>query len=160
MAKVKIMKKELVWDIFCSADGSKIGTTKSIYRFEEKLLEKMYSIVSIYYDYTYIKFIDRFYFFVAPVGMYDYCSYNSVEELKNKWAEQDIYFYMVSHNKWSMIEAEADYFSIQDTDSYDRFFTKAIYQDYDSAIRYCRENNVDINNIVPQKWGEYTSLFD
>lgn len=160
MAKVKIMKKELVWDIFCSADGSKIGTTKSIYRFEEKLLEKMYSIVSIYYDYTYIKFIDRFYFFVAPVGMYDYCSYNSVEELKNKWAEQDIYFYMVSHNKWSMVEVEADYFSIQDTDSYDRFFTKAIYQDYDSAIRYCRENNVDINNIVPQKWGEYTSLFD
>ena len=160
MAKVKIMKKELVWDIFCSADGSKIGTTKSIYRFEEKLLEKMYSIVSIYYDYTYIKFIDRFYFFVAPVGTYDYCIYRSLEELKNEWAEQDVYFYMVSHNKWSMIEVEADYFSIQDTDSYDKFFTKAIYQDYDSAIKYCRENNVDINNIVPQEWGEYTFLFD
>ena len=160
MAKVKIMKKELVWDVFCSADGSKIGTTKSIYRFEEKLLEKMYSIVSIYYDYTYIKFIDRFYFFVVSVGMYDYCTYRSLEELKNEWGNRDVYFYMVSHNKWSMIEVEADYFSIQDNDSYNSFFTKAIYQDYDSAIRYCRENNVDINNIVPQEWGEYISLFD
>ena len=59
-----------------------------------------------------------------------------------------------------MIEIEADYFSIQGTDGYDRPFTKATYQDYDSAIKYCRENNVDINNIVPQKWGEYIPLFD
>ena len=160
MAKVKIIKKELIWDVFCSADGSKIGTTKSIYRFEEKLLEKMYSIVSIYYDYTYIKFIDRFYFFVASVGMYDYCLYPSLEKLKNEWAKQKVYFYMVSHNEWNMTEVEADYFSIQGTDGYDRLFTKAIYQDYNSAIRYCLKNNVDIDNIVPQEWGEYIPLFD
>lgn len=160
MAKVKIIKKELIWDVFCSADDSKIGTTKSIYRFEEKLLEKMYSIVSIYYDYTYIKFIDRFYFFVASVGMYDYCLYNSLEKLKNEWAKQKVYFYMVSHNEWNMTEVEADYFSIQGTDGYDSPFTKATYQDYDSAIKYCRENNVDIGNIVPQEWGEYIPLFD
>lgn len=29
-----------------------------------------------------------------------------------------------------------------------------------SAIRYCCENNVDIDNIVPQEWGEYIPLFD
>ena len=51
-------------------------------------------------------------------------------------------------------------FSIQGTDGYDRPFTKATYQDYDSAIRYCCENNVDIDNIVPQEWGEYIPLFD
>lgn len=40
MAKVEIIRKELVWDVFCSADGSKIGTTKRYiynYPFEEKL---------------------------------------------------------------------------------------------------------------------------
>ena len=156
MAKVKIMKKELVWDAFCSADDSKIGTTKSVYRFEEKLLKKMYSIVSVYDNYTYKQFIDHFRFFVALVGT----DYYSLEELKNNWTEFSIYFYMVPHNEWRMTEVEADYFSIQGTDDYDRPFTKATYQDYDSAIKYCLENNVDINNIVPQKYGEYTPLFD
>ena len=28
MAKVKIMKKELVWDVFNTGDGSKIGVAK------------------------------------------------------------------------------------------------------------------------------------
>lgn len=154
MVKVKIMKKRIDFDVFCSADDSKIGTTKSVYRFEEKLLEKMYSIVSVYDNYTYKQFIDHFRFFVTLVGT----DYYSLEELKNDWAELGIYFYMVSHNEWSMIEVEADYFSIQGTDDYDRPFTKATYQDYDSAIKYCLENNVDINNIVPQKYGEYTPL--
>ena len=154
MAKVKIMKKRIDFDVFCSADDSKIGTTKSVYRFEEKLLEKMYSIVSVYDNYTYKQFIDHFRSFVALVGT----DYYSLEELKNDWTEFGIYFYMVSHNEWSMIEVEADYFSIQGTDGYDRPFTKATYQDYDSAIKYCRKNNVDINNIVPQKWGTYEFL--
>lgn len=160
MAKVKIMKKELVWDIFCSTDGLKIGTTKSIYCFEEKLLEKMYSIVSIYYDCTYKEFINYIHLFVTSIGRYDYCEYYSLEKLKKDWAKQKVYFYMIFHNEWSMIEVEADYFSIQGTSGYDTPFTKATYQDYDSAIKYCRENNVDINNIVPQKWGEYMPLFD
>ena len=160
MAKVKIIKKELVWDVFCTADGSKIGTTNSRYIFDEELLKKMYSIISVYDNCTYKQFIDNFRFFVASIGEYDYCDYYSLEELKNDWAELGIYFYMVPHNEWSMIEVEADYFSIQGTDGYDRPFTKATYQDYDSAIKYCLENNVDINNIVPQKYGEYTHLFD
>ena len=74
------------------------------------------------------------------------------------FSPKDVFFYAVARNKWNMIEIEADYFSIQDTDDYDRPFTKATYQDYDSAIKYCRENNVDINNIVPQKWGTYEFL--
>ena len=84
--------------------------------------------------------------------------YYSLEELKNDWVELGIYFYMVPHNEWRMTEVEADYFSIQGTDGYDRPFTKATYQDYDSAIKYCRKNNVYINNIVPQKWGTYEFL--
>lgn len=154
MIKVKIMKKRIDFDVFYSADDSKIGTTKSVYRFEEKLLEKMYSIVSVYDNYTYKQFIDHFRSFVALVGT----DYYSLEEFKNDWAELGIYFYMVPHNEWSMIEVEADYFSIQGTDDYDRPFTKATYQDYDSAIKYCLKNNVDINNIVPQKWGTYEFL--
>lgn len=55
--------------MFCSADDSKIGITKSVYRFEEKLLEKMYSIVSVYDNYTYKQFIDHFRFFVALSGI-------------------------------------------------------------------------------------------
>ena len=161
MAKIKIMKKELVWDVFCTANDSKIGTANSGYNFNEELLKKMYSIASIYYDYTYEEFADCFHSFVALVGKYDnYCDYRSLEELKNDWAELGIHFYMVSHNEWNMIEVEADYFSIQDINDYDRPFTKATYQDYDSAIKYCRENNVDINNIVPQEWGEYERIID
>ena len=162
MAKVKIMKKELVWDVFCSADGSKIGTTKRYiynYPFEEKLLKKMYSIVSFYYEYSYDEFCKQISHFFTTVGINGI--YKSIKEFyKDVLEEKDYMFYAVSHEEWDMIEVEADYFSIQDTDSYDKFFTKAIYQDYDSAIRYCHENNVDINNIVPQKWGEYTFLFD
>lgn len=82
----------------------------------------------------------------------------SLEELKNDWAELGIYFYIVPHNEWHMTEVEADYFSIQGTDDYDRPFTKVTYQDYDSAIKYCLKNNIDINNIVPQKWGTYEFL--
>ena len=161
MAKIKIMKKELVWDVFCTANDSKIGTANSGYNFNEELLKKMYSIASIYYDYTYEEFADCFHSFVALVGKYDnYCDYRSLEELKayRAFSPIDVFFYAVARNKWNMIEVEADYFSIQDINDYDRPFTKATYQDYDSAIKYCRENNVDINNIVPQKWGTYEFL--
>ena len=162
MTKVKIMKKELVWDVFCSADGSKIGTTKRYiynYPFEEKLLKKMYSIVSFYYEYSYDEFCKQISHFFTTVGINGI--YKSIKEFyKDVLEEKDYMFYAVSHEEWDMIEVEADYFSIQGTDGYDRPFTKATYQDYDSAIRYCRENNVDINNIVPQKWGEYIPLFD
>ena len=92
MAKVKIMKKELVWDVFCFTDDSKIGTTKSVYRFEEKLLEKMYSIVSVYNNYTYKQFIDHFCSFSALVGT----DYYSLEELKNNWTEFGIFLYGIS----------------------------------------------------------------
>ena len=161
MAKVKIMKKELVWDVFCSADGSKIGKTNCKYAFDEELLKKMYSIVSVYYDYTYKRFCEQIRDFIAFVGKYDFCDYYSIRELKAAYDYyQDIFFYAVAHNKWNMVEVEADYFSIQGTDGYDRPFTKAIFQDYDSAVKYCRENKIDIDNIVPQKWGTYMPLFD
>ena len=160
MAKVKIMKKELVWDVFCSADGSKIGTTKRYiynYPFEEKLLKKMYSIVSFYYEYSYDEFCKQISHFFTTVGINGI--YKSIKEFyKDVLEEKDYMFYAVSHEEWDMIEVEADYFSIQVTNGYDRPFTKATYQDYDSAIKYCRENNVDINNIVPQKWGTYEFL--
>lgn len=156
----KIIKKELVWDVFCSADGSKIGKMNCKYAFDEELLKKMYSIISNYYDYTYNQFVDRIHSFVASVGMYDYCDYYSIEELKKDWFEQGIHFYIIAYNKWNMVEVEADYFSIQDTDGDDRPFTKATYQDYDLAVEYCREYKIDINSIVPQKWGTYVPLFD
>lgn len=156
----KIIKKELVWDVFCSADGSKIGKMNCKYAFDEELLKKMYSIISNYYDYTYNQFVNRIHSFVASVGMYDYCDYYSIEELKKDWFEQGIHFYIIAHNKWNMVEVEADYFSIQGTDGDDRPFTKATYQDYDLAVEYCREYKIDINSIVPQKWGTYVPLFD
>lgn len=157
---VKIMTKELVWDVFYSGDGSKIGEMNCKYGFDEELLKKMYSIVSVFYDYTYNQFVNRIYSFIAYIGMYDYCDYCSIEELKKDWFEQDAYFYIIAHNEWNMVEVKADYFSIQGTDDYDRPFTKATFQDYDSAVKYCHENKIDINNIVPQKWGTYVPLFD
>lgn len=122
----------------------------------------MYSIVSAYYDYTYEQFCEQAKYFIVSVGKYDFCDYYSIKELKTYrvFSPEEIFFYTVVRNKWNMIEVEADYFSIQGTDGYDRPFTKATYQDYDSAIKYCRKNNVDINNIVPQKWGKYIPLFD
>lgn len=165
MAKVKIMKKELVWDVFNTEDGSKIGVAKGdvwCAVLDEELSKKMYSIVSVYYDYTYKEFCEQVRSFIASVGKYDFCDFNSTKELKTyrAFSPKDVFFYAVARNKWNMIEVEADYFSIQGTNGYDTPFTKATYQDYDSAIKYCRENNVDINNIVPQKWGEYIPLFD
>ena len=163
MAKVKIMKKELVWDVFNIEDDSRIGIVEnSACCLDKKVLKKMYSIVSAYYDYTYGLFCEQAKCFIVSIGKYDFCDYYSIKELKSyrAFSSEEIFFYAVVRNKWNMIEVEADYFSIQGTDGYDRPFTKATYQDYDSAIRYCRENNVDINNIVPQKWGEYIPLFD
>ena len=165
MAKVKIMKKELVWDVFNTGDGSKIGVAKGdvwCAVLDEELSKKMYSIVSVYYDYTYKEFCEQVRSFIAFVGKYDFCDYYSVRELKAAYdcICQDVFFYAVARNEWNMVEVEADYFSIQGTDGYDRPFTKATFQDYDSAIKYCRENNMDINNIVPQKWGTYVPLFD
>jgi hypothetical protein len=162
MAKVKIVKKELIWDVFNIEDDSKISIVEnSAYCLDKKILKKMYStIVSVYDGYTYEQFCEEAKYFIASVGEYDFCDYYSVKELKayHAFSPKDVFFYAVARNKWNMIEIEADYFSIQDTDDYDRPFTKATYQDYDSAIKYCRENNVDINNIVPQKWGTYEFL--
>ena len=163
MAKVKIMKKELVWDVFNIEDDSRIGIVEnSACCLDKKVLKKMYSIVSAYYDYTYGLFCEQAKCFIVSIGKYDFCDYYSIKELKSyrAFSPEEIFFYAVARNKWNMIDVEADYFSIQDTDDYDRPFTKATYQDYDSAIKYCRENNVDINNIVPQKWGEYERIID
>lgn len=159
----KIMKKELVWDVFNIENGSKIGVVKDgVCCLDEKVLKKMYSIISIYYDYTYKEFCEQARYFITSVGKYDYCDYYSIRELEADcdWAEQDIFFYAVARNEWNMVEVEADYFSIQGTDGYDRPFTEATFQGYDSAVKYCRENKIDIDNIVPQKWGTYMPLFD
>ena len=163
MAKVKIIKKELVWDVFDIEDNLRIGIVEnSACCLDKKVLKKMYSIVSAYYDYTYEQFCEQAKYFIISVGKYDFCDYYSIKELKayRAFSPEEIFFYAVVRNKWNMIEVEADYFSIQGTDGYDRPFTKAIYQDYNSAIRYCLKNNVDIDNIVPQEWGEYIPLFD
>ena len=91
MAKVKIMKKELIWDVFCSADGSKIGTTKRYiynYPFEEKLLKKMYSIVSFYYEYSYDEFCKQISHFFTTVGINGI--YKSIKEFyKDVLEEKD-----------------------------------------------------------------------
>lgn len=161
----KIMKKELIWDVFDIGNGSKIGVAEGdvwCAVLDEELSKKMYSIVSGYYNYTYKEFCEWVRDFIVSVGEYNFCDYYSIRELKDAydWNCQDIFFYAVARNKWNMVEVEADYFSIQGTDGDDRPFTKATFQDYDSAVKYCRENDVDINNIVPQKWGTYVPLFD
>ena len=163
MAKVKIMKKELVWDIFCSADGSKIGTTKRYiynYPFEEKLLKKMYPIISFYYEYSYDEFCKQISHFFTTVGINGI--YKSIKEFyKDVLEEKDYMFYAVSHEEWNMIEVEADYFSIQEIDyTNESCFTVAEFKNYDFAVKYCQKNDVDINNIVPQKWGEYEHIID
>ena len=53
-----------------------------------------------------------------------------------------------------MIEVEADYFDIQEWGDIEEPHIFAAFSalDYDSAVKYCRENDVNITNIVPQKW--------
>lgn len=164
MAKVKIMKKELVWDVFNIEDDSKIAVVEnSACCLDKKILKEMYSaIASIYYNYTYEEFTDCSHSFAALVGKYDFCDYYSVKELKAycAFSPEEIFFYAVARDKWNMIEVEADYFDIQEWGDIEEPHIFAAFSalDYDSAVKYCRENDVNIVNIVPQKWGHHKYL--
>ena len=106
MAKVKIMKKELIWDMFNIEDDSKIAVVEnSACCLDKKILKKMYStIASIYHNYTYEEFTDCSHSFVALVGKYDFCDYYSVKELKAycAFSPEEIFFYAVARNNWVM----------------------------------------------------------
>lgn len=163
MAKVKIMRKELVWDIFCATDGSKVGVFKGDIindEIDEKLLKKMFSIVSLYYDDSYKNFYDNFDNYIAFVGLSEECDYYSMEKYYKATLEGEIecLFYAVFHNEWNIVEIEADYFDVQEWGYDDDASVMAAFPNYDSAIKYCYENDINITNIVPQKWGHHESL--
>lgn len=164
MFKVKIMKKELIWDVFNIEDDSKIAVVEnSACCLNKKILKEMYStIVSVYDGYTYEQFCEEAKNFIAFVGKYDFCDYCSVKELKayHAFSPEEIFFYAVAHDKWNMIEVEADYFDIQEWGDIEEPHIFAAFSafDYDSAVKYCRENDVNIANIVPQKWGRHKYL--
>lgn len=69
MAKVKIVKKELIWDVFNIEDDSKISIVEnSACCLDKKILKKMYStIVSVYDGYTYEQFCEEAKYFIASV---------------------------------------------------------------------------------------------
>lgn len=163
MAKVKIMKKQLVWDIFCATDGSKVGIFKGDLINEEidkNLLKKMFFITSLYYNDSYEEFYDNFDNYVAYIGLSGNCDYHTMEQYYKATLEgtMECLFYAIFHNEWNIVEIEADYFDVQDYDYYENSYVAAAFSDYDSAVNYCNKENISINNIVPQKWGHHESL--
>ncbi len=58
------------------------------------------------------------------------------------------------HKEWDITEVEADYFNVQEWEDNEEPHISVVFpvSDYDSAVKYCRENDISINNIVPQKW--------
>ena len=168
MAKVKIMKKELVWDVFNANTYKKIGEVKNgisndIYfdgDFDEKILKKMYPVFcSKFPEVSLEDFIKCgcSYNYYASVG--DGYLYDTIDSFKQVQKEKKYLFYIMPRYVIRKEIAKADYFDVQEWGS-DDTYVLAAFPDYDSAVKYCNEEDININNIVPQRWGQHHESLD
>lgn len=168
MAKVEIMKKELVWDVFNANTYKKIGRIRNGIindigfdgGFDEKILKKMYPVFhSKFHEVSLEDFIKSYFFYSCYASVGEGYLYNTIEDFKQaqKEKEKKYLFYITPRYVIRKETVKADYFDIQDYGC-DAAYVVAAFPDYNSAVEYCNKENISINNIVPQKWGHHESL--
>lgn len=166
MAKVEIIRKELVWDVFNANTYKKIGRVKNgltndVYfedGFDEKILKKMYPVFhSKFHEVSLEDFVKNWFSYSCYASVGEGYLYNTIEDFKQAQKEREYLFYITSRYVIRKETVKADYFDVQDYGCDDTYVVAA-FPDYNSAVEYCNKENISINNIVPQKWGYHESL--
>lgn len=171
---------KVVWELRVSETDELITThgNKWIGNFvfkkqSEEVQEKIKKIVSKYYLFD-EKDYNQWDIYIAVIGGEgiteneldindDDIDFSTKEEL----AEADYNFeasplYFIATIQREEYDSPADYYTIQKEYDYDKdSYVVASYKTFEEAENYCKENNISVNNIIPQIFGnEFVELRD
>lgn len=79
--------------------------------------------------------------------------YKTIEEFKRKVDFSDFPFYFLRTIRREEYDSPADYYTIQDYGYEESSCVIASYKTFEEAETYCKENNISVNNIIPQTFG-------
>lgn len=163
----------IVWELRVSETDELITTYEnkwlecfSFKEQSEKIQEKIKEIVLKYNDH--IKNYSDWDEYVATIGKAccgeeDDEEYRTLEEFKKYKSDfSDYPLYFLKTIQKEEYDCQADYYTIQKEDTYsENLYTVASYKTFEEAEEYCKKNNISINNIVPQTFGNnFVELYD
>lgn len=159
----------VVWELRVSETDELITTyeNKWLECFEfkkqsEKVQEKIKKIVSKYYNLFDEKDYNQWDTYIAIIGGegiteneldiddddIDFSTKEELEEADYNFETCPLYFIATIQREEYI--SPADYFTIHNDEL--RFI--ASYKTFEEAERYCKENNISVNNIIPQIFGD------
>lgn len=99
---------------------------------------------------------NEWYYYIATIGINDETNddYNSLDEFKKNADFESYPLYFLRTIQRKDFNETADYYTIQDIAGYeDSMVILASYRTFKEAERYCKKNNISVNNILPQNFG-------
>lgn len=87
--------------------------------------------------------------------------YETIEEFKRKVDFSEFPLYFLRTIQREEYDLPADYYTVQNWGYGDASNIIASYRTFEEAEKYCKENNISVNNIIPQIFGnEFVELCD
>lgn len=128
----------------------------------KKIRDKIKKIISKYG--THVEDYSDWYGYTVSVGEgegEEVNDYKTVEEFKRKvdFSESPLYFLKTIQRE--EYDSPTDYYTVQDWIYGESSNVIMSYKTFEEAEKYCKENNISINNIIPQTFGnEFVELCD
>ena len=101
--------------------------------------------------------LSEWYYYIATIGIDDETdnNYSSLDEFKKEADFESYPLYFLRTIQRKDFNETADYYTIQDIAGYeDSMVILASYKTFKEAEKYCKKNNISVNNILPQNFGE------
>lgn len=132
----------------------------------KKIREKIKKIILKYCDYFFDddEDYDNWTDYALSVGEGEGAEandYKTIEEFKRKvdFSEYPLYFLKTIQRE--EYDLPADYYTVQDWLYGESSNVIMSYRTFEEAEKYCKENNISVNNIIPQTFGnEFVELCD
>lgn len=162
----------VVWELRVSETDELITTHKGWlenFKFTEQQKEIFEKIKEIVWEYTGYFFddeeeYDEWIDYALAVGEGDEeegTDYKTVEEFKRKVDFSEFPLYFLRTIQREEYDLPADYYTVQNWGYGDASNIIASYRTFEEAEKYCKENNISVNNIIPQTFGdEFVELCD
>lgn len=166
-------RNNVVWELRVSETDELITTyeNKWLECFEFKkqpkgICEKIKKIVSKYG--THVENYSDWYSYIATIGKAysedeDDEEYKTLEEFRRYESDfSDYPLYFLKTIQREEYDSPADYYTVQKEYDYDEgSYVVASYRTFEEAEKYCKENNISVNNIIPETFGdEFVELCD
>lgn len=165
-------RMNIVWELRVSETDELITTHEGwLENFEfteqpKKIREKIKKIILKYCDYFFDEDedYDDWTDYTLSVGEgegEEVNDYQTVEEFKRKVDFSDFPFYFLKTIQREEYDSSADYYTVQDWLYGESSNVIMSYKTFEEAEKYCKENNISVNNIIPQTFGnEFVELCD